>query len=57
MILKGSNKDHSKVGKDLIYKFAIKHGLSEHQSNTASWLVENHLLMSLTVQKRILMIQ
>ena len=49
---KGSNKDHSKVGKDLIYKFAIKHGLSEHQSNTASWLVENHLLMSLTVQKK-----
>ena len=49
---KGKNKDHSKIGSKESLKFCEKHGMSKHQSEMVCWLVENHLLMSLTIQKK-----
>ena len=49
---KGKNKDHSKVGSKESLKFCEDHGMSKYQSQMVSWLVENHLIMSLTIQKK-----
>ena len=49
---KGKNKDHSKVGSTESLKFCEKHGMSKYQAQMVSWLVENHLIMSLTIQKK-----
>lgn len=49
---KGRKKDHSKVGSSESLKFCESHGMSKHKSEMVSWLVENHLLMSLTTQKK-----
>jgi [protein-PII] uridylyltransferase len=49
---KGRKKDHSKVGSTESLKFCEAHGMSKHKSEMVCWLVENHLLMSLTIQKK-----
>ena len=49
---KGQNKDHSAIGSKESLKFCENHGMNKHQSEMVSWLVENHLLMSLTTQKK-----
>lgn len=49
---KGKNKDHSKVGSTESLKFCERHGMSKYQAQMVSWLVENHLIMSLTIQKK-----
>ncbi len=49
---KGRKKDHSKVGSTEALKFCEAHGMSKHKSEMVCWLVENHLLMSLTTQKK-----
>ncbi len=49
---KGRKKDHSKIGSSESLKFCQDHGISQFKSSVVSWLVENHLLMSLTVQKK-----
>jgi len=49
---KGRKKNHSEVGSRESRKFCKDHGLSKHQSEMVSWLVENHLLMSITTQKK-----
>ena len=49
---KGRKKDHAKVGSSESLKFCEDHGMSKHQSVMVCWLVENHLLMSLTTQKQ-----
>ena len=49
---KGRKKDHSKIGAFESLKFCESHGMNKHQSEMVCWLVENHLLMSLTTQKR-----
>ena len=49
---KGNKKDHSKVGAIESLKFCESHGMNKHQSEMVCWLVENHLLMSLTTQKK-----
>ena len=49
---KGNKKDHSKVGSKESLKFCENHGMNKHQSEMVCWLVENHLLMSLTTQKK-----
>ena len=49
---KGQKKDHSAIGSKESLKFCENHGMNKHQSEMVSWLVENHLLMSLTTQKK-----
>ena len=52
MILEKVVKDHSKLGAVESLKFCESHGMNKHQSVMVCWLVENHLLMSLTTQKQ-----
>lgn len=49
---KGQKKDHSAVGSKESLKFCENHGMNKHQSEMVCWLVQNHLLMSLTIQKK-----
>ena len=49
---KGRGCDHSELGAMDAYDFCIHHRLSKWDANLVSWLVENHLLMSLTAQKK-----
>ncbi len=49
---KGSGRDHSEVGKEIAFKFCVEHKISEKSTNVITWLVANHLIMSLISQKR-----
>ena len=49
---KGSGGDHSEVGAKEAEKFCLDHGLSHADAELVSWLVRNHLLMSLTAQRQ-----
>ena len=49
---KGSGGDHSAVGAVEAEKFCLDHGLSHTDAELISWLVRNHLLMSLTAQRQ-----
>ncbi|MDQ7048493.1 MAG: [protein-PII] uridylyltransferase [Enterobacterales bacterium] len=49
---KGRGGDHSEIGAMEADKFCQQHHLPKQDSETISWLVANHLLMSLTAQKR-----
>ncbi|MHA7840545.1 MAG: [protein-PII] uridylyltransferase [Gammaproteobacteria bacterium] len=48
---KGQGGDHSSIGGSLIKNFCKQHQLSDDETALLIWLVENHLLMSLTIQK------
>ncbi len=51
-IAKGRGGDHSELGAIEAKSFAKRHYLSEEDSNLLVWLVKNHLLMSITAQRK-----
>lgn len=51
-IAKGSSGDHSTQGAALIRKIGPRLGLTADETDTVSWLIREHLLMSDTAQRR-----
>ena len=51
-IAKGRGGDHSVIGADEAEIFCLDHGLTNYDSKVVSWLVMNHLVFSLTAQKK-----
>ncbi len=49
---KGRGGDHSEIGEKIALKFCQEHELDKHSTKMISWLVANHLIMSLISQKR-----
>jgi len=53
-IAKGRPEDHSIAGAAIARKLCPRFGLSQSETDTVAWLVEHHLLMSMTAQSRVL---
>jgi [protein-PII] uridylyltransferase len=51
-IAKGRNGDHSAIGEELARQFCIQHDLTSHDTRLITWLVRNHLVMSMTAQRK-----
>ena len=51
-IAKGRDGDHSTEGSQDAIDFCLAHGLSQYDTSLVSWLVENHLVMSVTAQHK-----
>lgn len=51
-IAKGRGGDHSELGATDAREFCLHHRLSRWDANLVAWLVEHHLLMSMTSQKK-----
>ncbi len=51
-IAKGRGGDHSELGKVDAVNFCQRHRLSEWDAGLVSWLVDKHLLMSMTAQRK-----
>lgn len=49
---KGSGRDHSELGAELVIPFMRRHGFGEWDTELVSWLVKSHLLMSMTTQRK-----
>jgi len=51
-IAKGMKGDHSQLGESIARDFCLQHGLPRHDCNLVAWLVRNHLVMSMTAQRK-----
>ncbi len=51
-IAKGRGGDHSSLGARDAQRFCMHHGLSKDDAELVGWLVEAHLMMSMTAQKQ-----
>ncbi len=49
---KGRGGDHSEIGEKEAETFCLEHGLSSYDARLVAWIVKNHLLMSLTSQRK-----
>ena len=49
---KGRGGDHSLIGSRDAWDFCQLHGLSDYDSRLVAWLVEKHLIMSMTAQHK-----
>jgi len=51
-ISKGQGGDHSELGEQVAIRICHDHGLGHYDTNLVAWLVKNHLLMSMTAQRK-----
>lgn len=51
-IAKGRPEDHSVAGARIARRLCPRLGLDEHETELVAWLVEDHLVMSMTAQQR-----
>jgi [protein-PII] uridylyltransferase len=51
-IAKGRNGDHSTLGEEIAKDFCRQHDFSAHDTKLVTWLVRNHLVMSMTAQRK-----
>jgi len=51
-IAKGRGGDHSELGSVDAEAFCLEHGMSRYDARLVAWLVQSHLLLSLTAQKK-----
>ena len=51
-IAKGMGGDHSELGADIARDFCERHRLPTWDANLVCWLVQNHLVMSTTAQRK-----
>jgi [protein-PII] uridylyltransferase len=51
-IAKGRGGDHSRLGAVDAEAFCLEHGMSRYDARLVAWLVQHHLLLSMTAQKK-----
>lgn len=51
-IAKGRGGDHSQLGAEEAKLFCLRHGISQNDTKLVTWLVNHHLIMSTTSQRK-----